>query len=246
MELKINIPDYLSIKDWRYFNSLELESEMDKMVHFIAHISDLDIEQIRSYTPIQLKTIYSALLEKLTDVESTFFPIIEINGQLYGYASISKMSLGQYIDLEKLTKNPAQNIEEIMAILYRPITKHNFDGVIWAYKNKYKTGTGNVENLFNYYTLKKYNSDKRKENSEIFKSIPVAFALGALSFFLALANSCLISTQFSSIKDKNLRMRIVKNLNKAASIPTGDGLLQFITYQKVPSLTLPETKVYLN
>jgi hypothetical protein len=246
MELKINIPDYLSIKDWRYFNSLELESEMDKMVHFIAYISDLETEQIRSYTPIQLKTIYSALLEKLTDIESTFFPLIEINGQLYGYSSISKMSLGEYIDLEKLTKNPAQNIEEIMAILYRPITKHSFNGVIWAYKNKYKTGTGDVENLFKYYTLEKYDNDKRKESSEIFKSIPVSFALGALSFFLALANSSLISTQYSSIPDKKLRTKLVKSLNKAASIPIGDGLLQFITYQKLPSLTLPETKAYQN
>jgi hypothetical protein len=45
MELKFNIPDYFSIKDWKYYNSLELDSDVDKMVKFLSYISDLPIFQ---------------------------------------------------------------------------------------------------------------------------------------------------------------------------------------------------------
>ncbi len=184
MELKFNLPDYLSIKDWKYFQSLEMENDNEKMLKFIAYATDIPEDTIMSLRPVDVTNVYSAILEQLSSVEPSFYPIIEVNGQLYGYSSISKMALSEYVDLQKLNKNPSINIEEIMALLYRPIKKHSFNGITWAIKSKYKVGTGNVENLFQYYTLEKYDSKKRAEQAQIMKGLPVAFALGALGFFL--------------------------------------------------------------
>jgi hypothetical protein len=241
MELKFNVPDYLSIKDWKYFQSLEMENDNEKMLKFISYATDISEDIIMSLRPIDLAQVYSTILEKIGEVESTFFPLFELEGQLYGFSSISKMTFGEYIDLQKLTKNPSINLEEIMAILYRPVVKHKLDGVTWAVKSQHKIGTGNVENLFKYYDLEKYDSKTRAEQADKMKSIPVAFALGALSFFLVLTNISLTSTNLSlNLKSKEERQTL-KSLSKAVSIPIGDGLLQFITSQKLPSLRLQGT-----
>jgi hypothetical protein len=154
---------------------------------------------------------------------------------------MSKMTFGEYIDLQKLTKNPTMNLEEIMALLYRPIKKHSFKGITWAVKSQYKIGTGNVENLFQYYELEKYDSNKRTEQAEIMKQLPVAFALGALSFFLVLTNTLLVSTNLSLNPKIKKEMETIKTLSKVGSIAIGDGLLQFITSQRHPSFQLQET-----
>jgi hypothetical protein len=236
MQLKFNVPDYLSIKDWKYFNSLELDSYTDKMIKFLSYISDIEEDKILKLTPIDLQQTYLSVLKTIGEAENTFFPVFELDGQLYGYSSISKMTLGEYIDLEKLTKNPVLHLEEIMAILYRPIKKHSFNGIKWAIKSKHKVGTGNVENLFQYYELEEYNNKNRAIQADKMKSLPVSFALGAMSFFLALATISSTSTSLSlNLKSKEEKQAL-KNLSKAVSIPIGDGLLQFIVSLKHPSL----------
>lgn len=246
MELKFNIPDYLSIKDWKYFNSLELDSEMDKIIKFLSYITDIEEKKILKLTPIDLKQTYLSVLQTIGESEATYFPVFELDGQLYGYSSISKMTLGEYIDLERLTKNPTKHLEEIMAILYRPITKHKFNGITWAIKSQHKVGTGNVENLFQYYELEEYDSNKLAEQADKMQHIPVSFALGAMSFFLALATTSLTSTSLSlNLKSKEEKKALIK-LSKAISTPIGDGLLQFVTSLKHPSLASQGIKPLLN
>lgn len=247
MELKFNIPDYFSIKDWKYFNSLELDNDNDKMIKFLSYITDIDEAEILKLTPIALRQTYLSVLETIGEAQSSFYPIIEIDKVLYGYSSMSKMTLGEYIDLERLAKNPIKNLEEIMAIIYRPIQKHSFSGVTWAFKNTYKTGTGNVENIFQYYTLEPYDSNLSRGRNDIMNTLPVSFALGAMSFFLVQANISLLSTQVYSIQDISQKemKRMINKVKQSVSMPIGDGLRQFITSQKLPSLVSQETKLSL-
>ena len=246
MELKFNIPDYFSIKDWKYFNSLELDSEMDKMIKFLSYITDIEEEKLLKLTPIDLGKTYLSVLETLGDTEASFFPVFELDGQLYGYSSISKMTLGEYIDLERLSKNPVPHLEELMAILYRPIKKHSFKGIKWAVKSQHKVGMGEVENLFQYYELEEYNSNIRSKQAEKMKNIPVSFALGAMSFFLALATTSLVSSNLSLNLKSKKEVKVMKKMSKAVSTPIGDGLLQFVTSLKHPSLASPGISPLLN
>lgn len=245
MEVKVNIPDYFSIKDWRFFNTLEHLSVTDKMLTFVSYISNIEREQMEEWTPQSIQSIYSKILEQLASFEPEFYPVIEIDGVLYGYSSISKMTLGEYVDLERLAKNPVENLEQIIAILYRPIEKHSFGGIKWAIKSKLKTAVGKAENLFNYYTLEKYDSSKREINATKLTALPASFALGALGFFLNQGNISLLSSNLSSPNRKVMKMQIQEIANQV-SVLTGDGLGQFINYQKVPSFQSQEIKVSLN
>ena len=246
MEIKLNIPDYLSVKQWKTFTSMEHLSDSEKMVKMISLLSDNEETEIKKWALTSLKEVYEKVLNTITDVQPQFYPVFELDGKLYGYSSMSKMTLGEYVDLERLASKPQENIEEIMAILYRPIKKHKFNGIKWAFKNAYKVGLGDAENLFKYYELEEYDSSERLSNAEKLSALPATMALGALSFFLVLANSSLIGSSLSSQPPKQ-QMEVMKKLtSKIASMNIGDGLQQFITSLQHPSFQSPEIKAFLN
>lgn len=246
MEIKLNIPDYLSIKQWKKFNSLEHLSESEKMVTMISILSDAEIAEIENWTPLSLKTVYNKILEVITDIEPQFYPIFELDGVKYGYRSMTSLTLGEYVDLERLAKQPHENLEEIMAILYRPIVKDRFGGLKWAFKNKLKIALGEAENLFKYYEIEKYDSSKRMENAEKLSVLPATMALGMLSFFLVVGASLSQGSNLSFL-NSNQATEVMKAMNQQmASLNIGDGLAQYIIYQKHPSYQSQEINQYLN
>jgi len=239
----MEIPEYLSIKDWKFFNSLEHLSDTEKMITLISHLTNVKMDEVRKWTPNDIKTSYATLLEAFQDMKPNFFPVFELDGVLYGYTPMSKMTLGEYVDLERLAKKSSENLEEIMALLYRPITKHRFKGIKWAFKNSYKVALGEAENLFRYYEVEEYDSSERTINAEKLGKIPVSVGLGALGFFLAVGSSLLLNTQTSSLNPKQ-KMKVMKAAQKDLdSVNIGDGLLQFIIYQKLPSYQSQDRKL---
>ena len=73
-----------------------------------------------------------------------------------------------------------------MALLYRPITSHKFEGMEWKVKSYIKTLLGDTESIFKYYEVEEYDTEKRDWRAEIFKDLPIEFAMGALVFFMAI------------------------------------------------------------
>jgi hypothetical protein len=243
MKVQIQIPEYLSIADWKYFNSLEHLNDSEKMITLISKMGGKDIDEVKEWTPIQLTEVYKTLLSSFEDLTPHFFPIIELDGVKYGFKSITSMTTGEYIDLERLAENPNENLEEIMAILYRPIVKNKFSGIKWAFKSTYKVALGEAENLFKYYEIEKYDNSKRGEQAKILSNIPASIGLGALSFFLVLATYYSASSSLSSLPPKQ-QMKEVEKMNKEmASVSIGDGLLRFITSLQHPSYQSVEKKV---
>jgi len=246
MEIKLNIPDYLSVKQWKQFNSLEHLSESEKMVHMISVLSDKTKDEVMQWTPSALKQVYSKVLEAFTELEPQFYPVFELDGVLYGFTPISKLTLGEYVDLERLASKSHDNLEEIMAILYRPITKHKFSGLKWAFKSQYKVALGQAENLFKYYEVEKYDNSKRGEQAELLSVLPASMGLGALSFFLVLASTLSLGSSLSSLPPKQ-QMEMMTKMNKQmASMNIGDGLRQFITSLQHPSFQSQAILQYLN
>ena len=246
MEIQLTIPDYLSVKQWKQFLTLEHLSETEKMIKMISLLSGKEVDEIKQWTPMSIKSVYAKVLETITDIQPSFYPIFELDGVKYGFRSISSLTLGEYVDLEKLAKQPQENIEEIMAILYRPIVKHRFSGIKWAFKNKHKVALGEAENLFKYYEVEEYDNSKRAEQGKKLSVLPAPMALGMLGFFLAVGTSFSLGSSLSSLPPKE-QMKAMKKMNKQmASLSFGDGLLQFITYQQHPSFQSPEIKASLN
>jgi len=246
MEITLNIPEYLSIKQWKQFNSLEHLSESEKMIHMISVLSDKTIDEIREWTPASIKDVYAKILNIFQELQPQFYPVFELDGVLYGFNPISKLTLGEYTDLERLAKKPQENLEEMMAILYRPITKHKFDGIKWAFKNTFKVKMGEAENLFKYYELEKYNSNKRGEQADKLSVLPAVMGLGALTFFLVLANTSLIGSNLSSMPPNQQKMTMNEMNQQMASVNIGDGLRQFITSLQHPYFQSQAILQYLN
>ena len=244
MELKLTIPDYLSIEAYKQVTSLDHLSDLEKMVATVSILSNLSEDKLRELQSSDLSNVFTEVTNRLIDVNPEYYPIIEIEGKLYGYQHMSKLTLGEYIDLENLVKEPIKNLEQVMAILYRPVLKQSFKSIKWATKMGYKLGIGEVDDLSKYYELEKYDSSKRQDNAEVMKNLPVSYALGALSFFLQVGNSLLLGSEaYSQAKTKKQKKEILKKISTNLSMSTGDGLLLFITSQVHPSLASQEIKL---
>ena len=245
MKVNINIPEYLSIKDWKYFNSLDHLSDSEKMISLVSKMGGVDIDEVKQYTPVALQQVYATLLSSFEDLTPQFYPIFELDGVLYGFKSITSMTTGEYIDLERLAKSPVDNLEQILAILYRPITKNRFSGIKWAFKSTHKVALGEAENLFKYYEVEKYDNAKRGEQAKVLSDMPASLGLAALSFFLLVGASYSANMNLSSLPTKERTMKIKEMNEQIALMNIGDGLARFITSLEHPSYLSVEKKAYL-
>ncbi len=218
---------------------------MEKTIASLTILTDLPEETIRELQEADLARIHTDVIERTMDLTPEFYPVFEMDGQLYGFADISSLSLGTYADLDRLTKDTQANVAEIMAILYRPILKHRFNSFEYAFKQSFKVKLGEAENIFKYYTLEKYDNKLREERAEVMEKIPASFALGALSFFLQVRSAHLIGSQiYLQQEDKKIVKKEVKEKIKAIlSDSIGGGLQLFITSRQLPSLTSQEIKL---
>lgn len=242
MELEITIPDYITVAQYQKMSTINSLSELDKISKVIATVTGLEQKEVKTWDMKSLRTVSDAIGE-VVERKGEFHSILEFKDTLYGFATISKFSLGEYIDLEQLLKEPTANLHKIAALLYRPITKHNFGKISFLVKNAIKIGNNNVENVFDHYTIEKYDSDIVAERHEEFKDFPVHIVLGALSFFFAVGNLLLNSTHSSENPEIQKSQKMIEEGTLATlslNIGGGGGL-----YTHSPSLTYfqyPEIK----
>jgi hypothetical protein len=227
MKIKITIPDYVSVAESQQLADLEYLTELRKVVKIISVLGKVDESEVLTWDSNSLKVIHNDLI-KAMDFKEEFHPIFEHEGQLYGYANINKMTLGEYNDLERLCKEPSKNLHEIMAILYRPIKKHSFNSLPFKIIHKVRVFVEKVDDIFSHYTLKKYNSNDRKATAEIMKQLPAGFALGAMNFFLVTAEGYSIITHPSSTIEQKAMKKMMMMNNQSLLENIGAGLRQFI------------------
>ena len=228
MKIKITLPDFLRVKDYQKLQNLEHLSDLEKIVKSISVMGGISVDDIRQWGIQDIKKVYTDISKTLV-TEEVFFPIFEFEEKMYGYAHLNKMGLGEFMDLERLCKEPTKNLHEIMAILYRPIESHKFNDISWNLKHRYRIAKHDVKDIFKEYKLEKYDSEKRGDNIKMMEELPISFALGALGFFLLTEIEYLKIIQPSSPTQKSMKMKIEEeSLSLFQSI--GDGLRQFIHY----------------
>ena len=137
------------------------------------------------------------------------FPLIEWKGQIWGFASMKKASLGEFIDLENLCQDMNKNMHKVASIIYRPITKSRFKELNWNVKQSIKVLKNKVSNPFDWYEIEKYDSQKSKDRHEMFKEFPAHLFLGAVSFFLSIGSLYLNRTAYSKTKNKKEKIKMV-------------------------------------
>ena len=243
--MEITLPDYLTINDYKKIVSLEHLSDVDKMIEQVSILTKISKDEIRTWKGDSVMKIIDKIYSLINGAQPEFYPLIEFEGKTYGFASLSKMTLGEYIDLENLCKNPNENLSEIMALLYREVTENKFDTFKWKLKSRVKLAIGKTEDLFKYYKIKPYNSSERAIDADIFEAFPVQYILGALFFFTLIKTEYLNDTMLSSNHQTMEISTLAKLEMKNLMLSIGGGLAQFMVFQKPISFQSQATSVSL-
>ena len=167
--MEIKLPEYISISDYKKIVSLEHLTESEQMLVRISILTKTDLQTVRSWTGDDVVNITNRITDLLNETKPEFYPLIEFEGKTYGFSALSKMTLGEYVDLENLCKDINNNLSETMALMYREVTTNKFDTFKWKLNSRVKLALGKTEDLFKYYKIKPYNSDNRPIDAEVFE-----------------------------------------------------------------------------
>jgi len=183
-KIKVQIPDYFSVRHYKSMGSFEHLDEVEKVVHTIVATTEHTEEEVMRWSMQDMLQVFRGVESILEEVSTEFYPVFEFKGITYGFQPISKMSVGEWMDLDRRLDNPIENLEEILAILYRPVVKHNFESLEWKIKDYIRHLKGEPTNLFKLYEVEEYDVEKRDWRKEVFADLPIEYALGALHFFI--------------------------------------------------------------
>ena len=227
VRLKLEVPEYLSIQKYCDMNAYKGQSKFGKLVHAVSVLTGETLESVRQWD-VESLTRVSNIYAGISDHKELFYPIIEWKGQLYGYSSIKKSSLGEYIDLENYCGDMETSMHKVAAILYRPIKKHRFESIMFGLKQGIRTAINKVDNPFEWYEVEKYDSEERAMVEEEFRDFPVHLILGAISFFLSTGSLYLNNIQYSTKKISKVEMMKTETaILESLSESTGDGSQAF-------------------
>ena len=193
-KITLNIPtswNDVSIGMYKKFSKLLKEkiTEEEKNVKVVCILCNVKEETLTRFRYKDLKLISKDLAKLLNtepkDEGDKLIKKVDFNNKKYGFIpNLSTISLGEYVDIEKLAQDPYGNLNKIMSILYRPIVK--------------ESGTR--------YSIGDY--EPKEDDWGIFESFPMLAAYSALNFFF-----CLSKTLPKDL-NKSLRVQARENWKK--------------------------------
>jgi len=213
----VNIPEYMMVRHYQALTHIKSLDEVEQMIHTISVICEVSKEDILKWDIKSVRDVYNTINGIIGDTTQTFYPVIEWNGQMYGYRNMAKMSLGEYIDLDNLCKDIDKNLTSVLAILYRPLKNNKIKENKFILKSTYKAMKYEVENIFDYYDVDDYDSTIRKQQTSEYENFPLDVAMGGVGFFLDTAvmlstnmEIYSLSNNLKEIMNKTLKMSKIK------------------------------------
>jgi hypothetical protein len=185
----------------------EENGDEQALYHFCGLTPDQQ-ERMRVSDKNRLRLILSTALQEKPALVQTF----EFKGVKYGlHPKIEDISMGEYVDLDELLKEPYKNAEKVLGILYRPITSKKFGK----------------------YLIENYDPDKH--TGEGFDELGTNILLGCLLFFYRLEIALLITFLRYSQKEE---MTNQPSTDRPSSLKSGDGIAQSIKLLEAISQSL--------
>ena len=210
--VKLQVPESLAdipIHKYKKFIAMATEDNGDEqaLYHFCGLTPDQQ-ERMKVADKNRLRLILSTALQEKPALVQTF----EFKGVKYGlHPKIEDISMGEYVDLDELLKEPYKNAEKVLGILYRPITSKKFGK----------------------YLIENYDPDKH--TGEGFDELGTNILLGCMLFFYRLEIALLITFLRSSQKEE---MTNQPSTSKPSSLESGDGIAQSIKLLEAISRSL--------
>ena len=128
-EIKLTIPNtwsdvtigvyqkYIEIQE----NEKKEKNKIIKSVALLCNTTEEIVKKMEYKSLLEITQIISVLVDSepsKLDFKKKFM----FEGDKYGFIpDLSKLTTGEYIDLENYTKNPIENLHTIMSILYRKV-----------------------------------------------------------------------------------------------------------------------------
>jgi len=172
IEFKIGKNEYsigeLTIDQYYKIQNLLVTEGMKAKLKIVSLLSGATIKELGTLDNYQFLSLWQAIIEgplNHSDDHPLYKHII-LNEKLYGFMEFSKMSIGEFADMEVLKQDPKKQskLHIMMAVLYRPATQITGEWIV----------------------TDPYDSDSVMERAETFKNMPLKYVYGALRFFLSL------------------------------------------------------------
>lgn len=120
--MKVTVPTELA--DITLATYIEYEQQ-ETMLGKISVLLGLEENLVRNIEKPDFDRITKLLttIDTAPDQEHELQPIVEVGGVRYGLIpNLSRITTGEYIDLERLCEDTWSNLPQILAVLYRPVT----------------------------------------------------------------------------------------------------------------------------
>tara|TARA_R110000851_G_scaffold255238_1_gene407842 strand:- start:200 stop:808 length:609 start_codon:yes stop_codon:yes gene_type:complete len=200
-KIKITLPENISeitLDQFQRFNKLN-DRKLDDVAYGKRLIEIFTELKFRDVGKISFKD-YEGILEQITIAltkDAKFENTFKIGDIEFGFIpNFDDITSSEYVDLSKY-RDGLDNLHNMMAILYRPITKSD---------------------SFGNYQIETYNGTKRY--AELMKQTPMHLVQGARGFFSSLANELQSYIQKSMVKE------IVKEVERVDTLKNTDGILR--------------------
>lgn len=177
MSFKIRFPsnyNEVTLEQYRKIVEVQKEEATDihrviRTVRILTGMTENQLLKLTSKDIARIKDVLSWLQEppKAMELQPTF----EMDGVEYGIIpDIDNITVGEFADLENLCKDADENLHEIMAILYRPITRK----------------------VSNWYEVEEYQPTAQK--AEAMLQAPFGVALSMMVFFSVIERELVMNT----------------------------------------------------
>ena len=129
-EVKLTIPDRwsdITIDTYQKYIKIQEgkggeKSKVLKSLALLCNTTPLVVKKMAYKDLLEIMGIIKTLIDK-EPKEEAFRKVFMFKEEEYGFVpNLSKLTTGEYIDLESFCKEPIENLHIIMSILYRKIT----------------------------------------------------------------------------------------------------------------------------
>ena len=109
---------------------------------------------------------------------------IEFKGKKYGFIpNLSRITTGEFVDIEEYGKNVNENLHRIMSVLYREVDNE----------------------VGKFYSVKPYDPDELEIDK--FKELPMSITLSAIDFFFRLGKNLLEDLNNYSMEVERMNLK---------------------------------------
>jgi hypothetical protein len=169
-------------------------NEIEAVIKTLEALVGIDVSTLSKVPLKYLKTAYAELSTLTATMPSTELKrIIDVDGTAYGFIpDFDALTFGEFCDLDNYLQDSWNNLDKILAILYRRVIKREGDK----------------------YQIEPYSLDDIKERRELFKNnMSIGTIYGSLVFFYTIGSKH-ITTMLSSLEEENKVLRKKKSIRE--------------------------------